>query len=263
MTRAVRPAPDATGRAGPRLAAAALAVWLGAGAPALAQEPRPAADYDDRIIDACLSEHWGGLNARESCIAIAARACMPVGEGDAAVAVACFDAERAQWDARMTDALDALRARLAERDEGGAGGAAAGGAAEDAGTDAAAEENAAMDAAGTDTAAAEDPAADADAATAPAAADNAADAEAPATAPAAADADALATAPTLATEETHALAALDTMQSAWETWRDAACAYDAALYPGTSVADTVRADCLMRLTARQAFHLTARLERGD
>lgn len=228
-------------------ASAAVAAWLVGTSAVLAQ---PATDYDDRIIDACLSEHWGGLNARESCIGIAARACMPVGEGDAAVAVACFDAERAQWDARMTDSLDALRDRLAEQGgAGGAGSSAAGEAAESGGTDSSAAESAATDSAAADAAPA-DSAADTEAATpAPAAADNTADA---ATDPA-----------DTGTTENPALTALNTMQSAWGTWRDAACAYDAALYPGSPVADTVRADCLMRLTARQAFHLTARLERGD
>lgn len=230
-------------------ASAAVAAWLIGASAVLAQ---PATDYDDRIIDACLSEHWGGLNARESCIGIAARACMPVGEGDAAVAVACFDAERAQWDARMTDSLDALRVVLAERDEGGAGGAessaAVGEAVAGGGTDSSAAESAATDSAAADAAPA----------------DSAADTEAAMPAPAAADAAAPATDPAdTGTTENPALTALNTMQSAWETWRDAACAYDAALYPGTSVAETVRADCLMRLTARQAFHLTARLERGD
>lgn len=231
-------------------ASAAVAAWLVGASAVLAQ---PATDYDDRIIDACLSEHWGGLNARESCIGIAARACMPVGEGDAAVAVACFDAERAQWDARMTDSLDALRDRLAEQGgAGGAGSSAAGEAAESGGTDSAAAESAASETPAAD--AAEESTSDAAEAAAPAptTADNTANADAPATNPA-----------DTGTTENPALTALNTMQSAWETWRDAACAYDAALYPGSPVADTVRADCLMRLTARQAFHLTARLERGD
>lgn len=177
---------------------------------AAAQTPPPATDYDDRIIDACLSEHWGGQNARESCIGVAARACMPVGEGDAAVAIACFDAERAQWDTRMTEALNALRAQLAPED--GAAGAPLD------------EPEAAATRAPGDDAAATDPVA------AP---------ESPAI---------------------DAGAALDTMQTAWTGWRDAACALDAAIYPGTAIADTARADCLMRLTARHAFHLLARLE---
>lgn len=174
-------------------------MWLAA-CPALAQ-PAPAVDYDDRIIDACLSQNWGALNAQESCIGIASRACMPPGEGDAPVAIACFDAERAQWAMRLTESLDALRSQL-EPPPGDSADA----------EDAASAEN------GT-----------------------------------AADPNSAAT---------GRLAALDAMQAAWETWRDAACGFDGALYPGSAVGDVNRADCLMRLTARQAFHLGARLD-GD
>ena len=191
-------------RAGRTAGLLGAAAWLVAALPALAQEPPPAVDYDDRIIDACLTEHWGGQNAQEACIGIAARACMPPGEGDAPLAVGCFDAERAQWEDRMTGTLDALRMQLgpAPADPG------------------------APDAAAPDAAA------------------EASDDSAPAGA------------------ETGILAALDAMQSAWEAWRDAACGFDGAVYPDSPVGDVARAECLMRLTGRQVFHLMARLD-GD
>lgn len=176
---------------------AVAALWLAAAVPALAQ-PAPATDYDDRIIDACLSEHWGGQNAQESCIGIAARACMPPGEGDAAIAIACFDAERAQWDTRLTETLDALRGQFGPVEA------------------------------------------------TPEAAETPTD-----------------TPSETATEMPgDLLVALIAMQTAWESWRDAACGFDGAVYPGSPIGDTARADCMMRLTARQVFHLMARLD-GD
>ena len=182
-----------------------------------AQEPAPAVDYDDRIVEACLAQHWGNQNAQESCIGIAARACMPPGEGDAATAVACFDAERAQWDARLTQTLDSLRAQYAPEPD-----AVSLGETTDETEALAGETSDDGDASAADTSAADATAADAIPA--------------------------------------DPLTALETAQSAWIAWRDAACALDASVYPGTDIAQTARADCLMRLTGRQVFHLMARLE---
>ena len=90
--------------------ALALAAVLSAG-PAAAQV------YSDRIIDACLAAHWGGPSDRAACIGIAARACMPVGEGGADVAVTCHEAETAQWGAMLDQSLAALRAQLGEAED--------------------------------------------------------------------------------------------------------------------------------------------------
>ena len=81
---------------------------------ALAAAPLAAQPYDDRIVEACLAAHWGGQNDRESCIGIAARVCMPVGEGGADAAIDCHEAEAAQWAAMLDETLAALRAQLAE-----------------------------------------------------------------------------------------------------------------------------------------------------
>lgn len=81
---------------------------------ALAAAPLAAQPYDDRIVEACLAAHWGGQNDRESCIGIAARVCMPVGEGGADAAIACHQAETAQWAEMLDETLAALRAQLGE-----------------------------------------------------------------------------------------------------------------------------------------------------
>lgn len=81
---------------------------------ALAAAPLAAQPYDDRIVEACLAAHWGGQNDRESCIGIAARVCMPVGEAGADAAIACHQAEAAQWAEMLDETLTALRAQLGE-----------------------------------------------------------------------------------------------------------------------------------------------------
>lgn len=158
--------------------ALALAVTL-----ALAAVPLAAQPYDDRIVEACLAAHWGGQNDRESCIGIAARVCMPVGEGGADAAIACHEAETAQWAAMLDETLAALNAQLAE----------AGAAAEDGG----------------------DPA---------------------------------------------PVQALDRAQAAWQGFRDATCELDALRWPDPDIGRAARAECVMRLTARQVFELQSRLD---
>ena len=190
--------------------AVALAALIFAPVGAAAQSaPVPATDYDDRIVEACLAQHWGNQNAQESCVGIAARACMPPGEGDAAVAIACFDAEREQWDGRLTTVLDTLRLQFAPADDR-------------------AEDVAPQDTASPDLAQENAP---------------------PETAPADPSQD-----------SADPLVALETAQAAWLLWRDALCDLDAARYPGSPIGQTARAECLMRLTARQSFDLSARLD---
>lgn len=161
---------------------------------ALAGGPAAAQVYGDRIIDACLAAHWGGQNDREACIGIAARACMPVGEGGADVAVSCHEAEAAQWSAMLDETLDALRFQLANGRADGTPG---------------------PDGAPGQGAAADGPA-----------------------------------------------GALDRAQAAWEAFRDATCDFDAVRWPDTEIGRADRAECIMRLTARQVFELQSRLVQG-
>lgn len=148
----------------------------------LAAVPLAAQPYDDRIVEACLAAHWGGQNDREACIGIAARVCMPVGEGGADTAIACHEAETAQWAALLDETLAALRAQLGE-------------------AEGAAEEG----------------------------------------------------------DESEAVQALDRAQLAWESFRDATCGFDALRWPDADIGRADRAECLMRLTARQALEMQSRL----
>lgn len=156
----------------------------------LAAAPLAAQPYDDRIVEACLAAHWGGQNDREACIGIAARVCMPVGEGGADTAIACHEAETAQWAALLDETLAALRAQLGEAE----GAAKNGGESEG------------------------EPGG-----------------------------------------EPEAVQALDRAQLAWESFRDATCGFDALRWPDADIGRADRAECLMRLTARQALEMQSRL----
>ena len=47
------------------------------------------------------------------------------------------------------------------------------------------------------------------------------------------------------------------MRRAWIAFRDAACNYEATRWGGGTGAGPAAADCVMKLTARQALHLRA------
>lgn len=53
----------------------------------------------------------------------------------------------------------------------------------------------------------------------------------------------------------HRRAFLKKAETAWATYRDAECAYEASIYLGGSLAKVVSADCRLRLTATHAIDL--------
>jgi uncharacterized protein YecT (DUF1311 family) len=55
-------------------------------------------------------------------------------------------------------------------------------------------------------------------------------------------------------------AALRAMERAWIAWRDAACEYEVSTWGGGTGGGPAGADCMMRLTARQALALEDRLK---
>ncbi|MRX50323.1 DUF1311 domain-containing protein [Paracoccus sp. S-4012] len=92
------------------LLAAALA------GPAAAQDAPAPDGYDPRVLDACHAARDG--EARADCIGIAASLCLEGALNGTAVAVAaCYAAEGAQWQARLDEALAALRASAAATDD--------------------------------------------------------------------------------------------------------------------------------------------------
>ncbi|AXC50493.1 DUF1311 domain-containing protein [Paracoccus suum] len=111
------------------LAVAALTVMPLAAQQAAAPAPgqADAAPFDATITEACLSGR-SDPSSRSGCIGIAAAHCLAAsGEiNDAPVYVRCYDAEAADWQARLTDVLGRLSSSGAASDTAEAAGPGSG-----------------------------------------------------------------------------------------------------------------------------------------
>lgn len=84
--------------------------------PAMAQETEMP-DFDAAILEACLAEHAG--KEPETCIAVAAEACMEGENGSSTVGMShCMGQELDIWDQRLNDAYKELMAEAKKTDEG-------------------------------------------------------------------------------------------------------------------------------------------------